>query len=92
MDRWKNDLLDVFPAINEVWITHPHPDHRALSAALQIELGCLTLCSIQANEILEKPNTFLSREYRKASGFKGDVFPWFLRPFAGASIKYAYGS
>ena len=91
VERWKDDLLVVFPVIDEIWITHAHPDHAALSGVLQHELGCSVLCSVPAKTILENPSSFLPREFDAAGAFKGDVFPWYLRPFAGAALKFAYG-
>ena len=34
VERWRDDLLAVFPVIDEIWITHAHPDHAALSGVL----------------------------------------------------------
>ncbi len=91
VERWKDGLLAMFPVIDEIWITHAHPDHAALSGILQYELGASVLCSVQGKAILENPGAFLPGEFDVAGPFKGDIFPWYLRPFAKMALKFAYG-
>ena len=90
--RWKKKLLAVFSKIDEVWISHAHPDHAALSKTLQIEMGCSVLSSVQAAEIIENPSSFMPGEFRAAGKLKGDIFPGFLRPFSWPVLSFAYGS
>ena len=92
VERWKDELLAVFPVIDGIWITHAHPDHAALSGILQDELGASILCSVQGKGILENPCIFLPSEFEAAGPLKGDIFPWYLRPFAQSALKFAYGA
>jgi len=88
---WEKDILTIFPRIDEIWLTHAHPDHAAIAGRLQSRLGCRVVCSEEDKEIIQHPGIFMEKEFEAAGQFKNDIFPRFLRPFDGFIRRIAYG-
>jgi len=63
----RNDGLDP-EKIDEIWLTHAHPDHVACAWKIQKKLKCKIISSQKAKEILAFPSplyTFIRKEQKE---------------------------
>ncbi|MFQ5630737.1 MAG: MBL fold metallo-hydrolase [bacterium] len=88
---WQRKLLTSFPSIDEIWLTHAHPDHCAVAGALQSKFGCKLLCSEHEKKIVRNPSQFFQEEYRAAGSFKDEILPRFLQPLDSFILRIIYG-
>jgi glyoxylase-like metal-dependent hydrolase (beta-lactamase superfamily II) len=89
---WEKSLLEEFPRIDEIWLTHGHIDHVAIASKLQNSLGSRILSSEQTKKIVQNPSVFMDKEYKTAGEFKNEIFPWLLQPLDGIIKRISYGS
>ncbi|MFQ5648398.1 MAG: MBL fold metallo-hydrolase [bacterium] len=89
---WQRDLLRHFPGIDEIWLTHAHPDHCATVCNLQSQAGCKLFCSGHEKYVVQNPASFLRQEYKAAGSFKDEIFPRCLQPLASVIQHAIYGN
>lgn len=89
---WEDKLYEIFPKVDEIWLTHGHPDHCAIAGILQGKLGCRVISSAEDKKIVENPTIFMEQEYAAAGVYKDEIFSWYLRSFDRIILRVAYGT
>jgi glyoxylase-like metal-dependent hydrolase (beta-lactamase superfamily II) len=83
--QMKKDGL-VLQKIDEIWLTHAHPDHIAATWTLQKKFGFAIVSSSKAKEVLASPSPlydFIKKEQKeidKVKKFIGFGWKWIIPP------------